>query len=1432
MKGKNLKKKIAYILTLVLLFTSVYVGNFSYTHALEDITNWGLDYSSGKPNQDKIYKAGNGSITYKADTNTLILDGATINTTTGTALNFGDNYNEINIVTKGKNEIISQKGHAIQGFNICIKGESGSELNLISNDADDNEAYTVKCHSLDILDKSNVFVTKSGADKNNIAIYTAGLELKDSAKLTAKEGGIAIHQTFKLEDGTELNAKIVAHGEEIQGNGRRNFIGRKYDGSTYVTYTVYGNVVLNGKLTDLTTEQNKINKLIVPENTSLEFNGAKLNDVKSFNIENKGTIDFINYADFVNPDNEMDFKIENNGTINVAEGKNLRFDLRKMPTMTGTGQFINKGIVEFKAYESTGTSAEEKINTIKNFVKNEGKGIIKIDQGGDKTLIGSDDMELAYAKFSYTGIDLTNQNKKIKFIPNDTDSLAIEDKEAYILYDPQSKELTLNNIYYRAANITLPNDKITIKLIGKNILYSQEEGEIVFKQGENIYLEQFNNYIMTGTMPDIHIDRGITFTGDGSLNIFTKQHEKARSIQTDGYIKVDGGKIYRDIDEINGFETQKNLTLCDKTGKNFVMTCASYSQNGGYVMFNDEVENSILTFDFNMTGGKFLTAKDTSAIQVYRDLEVTGGEFKPSFIETAHILVFGDVKNYTINDGLIVGKFVFPNSPSPTDFPKCILTVYGNAEMAGYDENGEKIFVQSEDPKITLGFGGFAFTKLQSKDNSSLTIKDGQTVGCNLYATVGGVFTKWDIKDVVSGNAAIINNGKFFIRVEPLEKKDLDKKIKEIAIYLKMHGNGKIVTMDKDNKLHYYNNDGSAINAVDSSFNLDFNNYKADRETPGLSWKKDTATNSYILTLDSVYLDKNQQIILPQDEKIIIKSVGKSKIDGQISSDGTNPLNLTVTGDGTLNLNNLPSGSANNDTITIDGGVKVYVKDRVACGGSGGEDGFLNIKGKDTLLDIDITQSSNTKGTFLKEINVTDGAKLNIRSKQISAYIYNGSINVKNNSTLKVSCKYGVYIYGGKLTVDDTSTLQTDATSAGIVVVDPSKTKTQDEVLSIPDIPYNTNIVSVMANDHKFWTIAKIGSAVEVVGNNADPADDIKGALGKMTIKKRTDITGFTAKLDKAQYEYTGSPIKAGVTVKDSADKTLTKDKDYIIEYQNNINPTTATNKAKAIVTGIGDYKGEITLTFDIVKKSGGGTIPGGQSGGGSSGGGSQGGGSQGGGGTSGDVTPKNNDITKDNKQEKNKAENKVDDKKSDIKKFDDVNKDDWYYDSVIFVSKNGYMTGISENKFAPMMSTSRAMISQIIYNLEKTPKTTAKHNFTDVAKNVWYEQSLNFTFDKDIVAGFPDKTFRGNSTITREQLTKILYQYAIYKGYNSDTDTDMSKYEDFEKAGDWSKISIKWAVKHNIIKGRTSTSLDPKSELTRAELAAVLKNFHSEFVK
>ncbi len=59
---------------------------------------------------------------------------------------------------------------------------------------------------------------------------------------------------------------------------------------------------------------------------------------------------------------------------------------------------------------------------------------------------------------------------------------------------------------------------------------------------------------------------------------------------------------------------------------------------------------------------------------------------------------------------------------------------------------------------------------------------------------------------------------------------------------------------------------------------------------------------------------------------------------------------------------------------------------------------------------------------------------------------------------------------------------------------------------------------------------------------------------------------------------YTGAALKPAVAVRDGA-KTLFKGTDYTVSYQDNI----AVGQAKAIVTGIGDYKGTKTLTFQIV---------------------------------------------------------------------------------------------------------------------------------------------------------------------------------------------------------------------------------------------------------
>lgn len=89
-----------------------------------------------------------------------------------------------------------------------------------------------------------------------------------------------------------------------------------------------------------------------------------------------------------------------------------------------------------------------------------------------------------------------------------------------------------------------------------------------------------------------------------------------------------------------------------------------------------------------------------------------------------------------------------------------------------------------------------------------------------------------------------------------------------------------------------------------------------------------------------------------------------------------------------------------------------------------------------------------------------------------------------------------------------------------------------------------------------------------------------KTVLFEITSK---DISGCTAGAIETQ-TYTGKEIKPEVTVKDGS-RTLVKDKDYTVSYSSNTNVTTASSKAKVLITGTGNYKGSLTLTFDIVKQ-------------------------------------------------------------------------------------------------------------------------------------------------------------------------------------------------------------------------------------------------------
>ena len=79
-----------------------------------------------------------------------------------------------------------------------------------------------------------------------------------------------------------------------------------------------------------------------------------------------------------------------------------------------------------------------------------------------------------------------------------------------------------------------------------------------------------------------------------------------------------------------------------------------------------------------------------------------------------------------------------------------------------------------------------------------------------------------------------------------------------------------------------------------------------------------------------------------------------------------------------------------------------------------------------------------------------------------------------------------------------------------------------------------------------------------------------------VAVDTRKDVQKLKISVGKTFY-YTGSPITPRVTVKDSW-KTLKQGKDYTVAYRNNIKR----GKASILIKGIGNYKGQKTISFQI----------------------------------------------------------------------------------------------------------------------------------------------------------------------------------------------------------------------------------------------------------
>ena len=175
---------------------------------------------------------------------------------------------------------------------------------------------------------------------------------------------------------------------------------------------------------------------------------------------------------------------------------------------------------------------------------------------------------------------------------------------------------------------------------------------------------------------------------------------------------------------------------------------------------------------------------------------------------------------------------------------------------------------------------------------------------------------------------------------------------------------------------------------------------------------------------------------------------------------------------------------------------------------------------------------------------------------------------------------------------------------------------------------------------------------------------------------------------------------------------------------------------------------------------------------------------------------------------------------------FTDIKENDWFYNDIKFVSENGLMKGVTDTTFAPNENLTRAMLVTMLYRAENEPATNRSIPFSDVDMGAYYASAVSWAKQNGIVNGVTENEFAPDESITREQIAAIMMRYAVYKGMDAVTIEENLHFADADEISEYAMSSMNWAVGAGLINGKSESTLKPKDNATRAEVAAILYRF------
>ena len=170
---------------------------------------------------------------------------------------------------------------------------------------------------------------------------------------------------------------------------------------------------------------------------------------------------------------------------------------------------------------------------------------------------------------------------------------------------------------------------------------------------------------------------------------------------------------------------------------------------------------------------------------------------------------------------------------------------------------------------------------------------------------------------------------------------------------------------------------------------------------------------------------------------------------------------------------------------------------------------------------------------------------------------------------------------------------------------------------------------------------------------------------------------------------------------------------------------------------------------------------------------------------------------------------------------FIDVTKADWFYDDVQWAYANEIMVGYNNAQFAPNDAITGGMVVAVLARLADVDVSEYEATqFEDVYEGQWYTPYAKWAKAVGLVEGIP---FNPPAEITREWMGIVLDRYLDYVEAEYDITEEIVEFADSDLISDEAMEAMQTLFKLEIFRGKGNNVIDPVSNTTRAEFAALI---------